>query len=101
MLENFNILCWSNQHVVHGVVAIFGLIVSFLVITTFSLLYYDGRFNISEASSRKSGRPYVMILIYQLVMIICYKMSSQQLDHLMILVMIAGSFIILYYNHVE
>ncbi|CAD8162069.1 unnamed protein product [Paramecium octaurelia] len=98
----FDVECWVNIHIVHSVVAIFGVILFFILCLLFSLLYYEPRYQPLEASSKKSGRANAVLLTYQLIMVICYTfMTGKNYDYLMILIMLIGSFIIFWKIHIE
>ncbi|CAD8209105.1 unnamed protein product [Paramecium pentaurelia] len=98
----FDFECWVNIHIVHSVVAIFGVILFVILCLHFSLLYFEPRYQPLEASSKLSGRANAVFLIYQLIMVICYTfMNGRNYDYLMILIMLIGSFIIFWKIHIE
>ncbi|CAD8157654.1 unnamed protein product [Paramecium octaurelia] len=98
----FDVECWSNIHIVHAIVAIFGTILFFVLCTLFSLLYYESRYLPHEASSKLTGRANAIFLTYELIMVICYTfMNGKSYEYLMILIMMIGSFTIFWKIHVE
>ncbi|CAD8075781.1 unnamed protein product [Paramecium primaurelia] len=98
----FEIECWSNIHIVHAIVAIFGTILFFVLCTLFSLLYFESRYQPHDASSKFSGRANAIFLTYELIMVICYTfMNGKNYDYLIILIMMVGSFTIFWKIHVE
>ncbi|CAD8203560.1 unnamed protein product [Paramecium pentaurelia] len=98
----FDVQCWSNIHIVHAIVAIFGTILFFILCIIFSLLYYESRYQPHEASSKLTGRANAVFLTYELIMVICYTfMNGKNYDYLMILIMMVGSFTIFWKIHVE
>ncbi|CAD8125809.1 unnamed protein product [Paramecium sonneborni] len=98
----FDIECWVNIHIVHSVVAIFGVIFYFILCLLFTLLYFEPRYKPHEATSKQSGRANAIFLIYQFIMVISYTfMNGKSYDYLMILIMLIGSFIIFWKIHIE
>jgi len=66
------LLCWSNMHIVHGIVAIFAIILYYSICIFISLTYFECRYIMNDASAKVSGRPLALFFTYELVMIICY-----------------------------
>lgn len=48
----FDIECWVNIHIVHSIVAIFGIIIFFVLCLLFALLYFEPRYKPHQASSK-------------------------------------------------
>lgn len=36
--------CWSNSHIVHGIIAIIGIILFYLICMIMALTYFEGRY---------------------------------------------------------
>ncbi|CAD8126295.1 unnamed protein product [Paramecium sonneborni] len=98
----FDIECWVNIHIVHSIVAIFGIIIFFVLCLLFALLYFEPRYKPHQASSKQNGMANATFLIYQFIMVICYTfMNDRNYDYFMILIMLIGSFIIFWKIHIQ
>ena len=48
----FDFECWVNIHIVHSVVAIFGVILFVILCLLFSLLYFEPKYQPQDVSSK-------------------------------------------------
>ena len=95
-------ICWSNSHIVHGIIAIIGIILYYLICMIMALTYFEGRYQISDALARISGRPMAYFFTYELVLILCYSLLEESSsDYIIIGIMLLGSYIVFYRIHIE
>ncbi|CAD8052528.1 unnamed protein product [Paramecium sonneborni] len=98
----FDIYCWENVHIVHGIVAIIALIIFSFTTLLFSMIYYEVNYLPQKLNSKKQSRSTTFLLLYELVMVICYTfMNDKVYEYVHILIMLIGSFLVFWWFHVE
>ena len=97
-----NEICWSSSHIVHGIIAILGIILFYIICMIMALTYFEGRYQISDALARISGRPMAYFFTYELIMILTYSLLEEtSSDYIIIGIMLLGSYIVFYRIHIE
>ncbi|CAD8048146.1 unnamed protein product [Paramecium sonneborni] len=98
----FDIQCWANVHIVHGIVAIIALIIFSLTTLLFSMIYYEINYLPQKLNSKKQSMSTTFLLLYELVMVICYTFMNDKIyEYVHILIMLIGSFLLFWIFHVE
>ncbi|CAK82690.1 unnamed protein product (macronuclear) [Paramecium tetraurelia] len=102
VLQAFDQECWNGAHIVHGIVAILGILIFVIFTAIFNLLYFEARPKIKDLLSKQSGRAKTFVYFYLLVM----QMSIIILDpkdhtYIIIYIILVGAFISFYKLHIE
>ncbi|CAD8043447.1 unnamed protein product [Paramecium primaurelia] len=98
----FDVQCWANAHIVHGIVAIIGVIIFSFITLLFSMVYYEVNYLPQNLNSKKQSKCTTYLLLYELVMVICYTyMNDKFYEYVHILIMLIGSFLVFWCFHVE
>lgn len=72
-----DIECWSNAHIVHGIMAILGIVLYYSLCIVMTLTYFECRYVINDATARITGRSIGLFFSYELLMIICYTFMQE------------------------
>ncbi|CAD8213536.1 unnamed protein product [Paramecium octaurelia] len=98
----FNNTCWQGSHVIHGVVAILGIVLFVVITMTFNLLYFEPKYNHKDQLSKTSGRAKTFKFFYFLILEISFVLIDlDQFDYVAIYIILIGAFVTFYKLHIE
>lgn len=86
--------CWSSNHIIHGIVAIFGIVIFYIMVLIIDLLYFEAKYDVKILIAKKSGRTKVLMYFYFLVLEICFVVIDiSNYDYVIVLIIFIGAFI--------
>ncbi|CAD8065320.1 unnamed protein product [Paramecium sonneborni] len=94
--------CWTDTHILHGIVAILFAIIFYGYCVCFALLYYESKYEPTNPNSKMSGRPLMMLFTYELIQTVTQKLiDGKNNQYFQIIFLLGGSLIIFQKFHTE
>ncbi|CAD8110362.1 unnamed protein product [Paramecium sonneborni] len=99
---NKNIECWSNEHYIHGIFAIIGILLFQILTSSTCLIYFESKCVYGNAYAQRSGRPYSYYHINVFIIIMSYQLlETPRFSSLLLTIFCLSSFFLFYQIHTE
>ncbi|CAD8076309.1 unnamed protein product [Paramecium primaurelia] len=99
---NADVECWGNDHYIHAIFAIIGILLFQILTSTTCLIYFESKCVYGNAYAQRSGRPFSYYHINVFIIIMSYQLlETPRFSSLFLTIFTISSFFLFYQIHTE